>query len=61
MVKTSPSNAGGAGSIPDQGAKIPHALWPENQNIKVKRKTQKQCYNEDFLKNKNKAEVMRKK
>ena len=25
MVKTSPSNAGGAGSIPGQGAKIPHA------------------------------------
>ena len=25
MVKTSPSNAGGAGSIPGRGAKIPHA------------------------------------
>ena len=25
MVKTSPSNTGGAGSIPGQGAKIPHA------------------------------------
>ena len=32
VVKTSPSNAGGAGSIPGQGAKIPHALRPENQN-----------------------------
>ena len=31
MVKTSPSNAGGAGSIPGQGAKIPHASGPENQ------------------------------
>ena len=28
MVKTLPSDAGGAGSIPDQGAKIPHALRP---------------------------------
>ena len=26
VVKTSPSNAGGAGSIPGGGAKIPHAL-----------------------------------
>ena len=34
MVETSPSNAGGAGSIPGQGARIPHALWPKNQNIK---------------------------
>ena len=46
MVKTSPSNAGGAGSIPGQGAKIPHASWPKNQNIE-----QKQCcntFNKDF-------------
>ena len=28
VVKTSPSNAGGAGSIPSQGAKIPHDLQP---------------------------------
>ena len=34
MVKTSPSGAGGAASIPDQGAKISYALWPKNQNIK---------------------------
>ena len=26
VVKTSPSNVGGKGSIPGQGAKIPHAL-----------------------------------
>ena len=32
VVKTSPSNAGGAGSIPGWGAKIPHASWPKNQN-----------------------------
>ena len=34
VVKTSPPNAGGGGSIPGQGAKILHASWPENQNIK---------------------------
>ena len=28
-VKTPPSNAGGASSIPGWGAKIPHALWPK--------------------------------
>ena len=33
MVETSPSNAGGVGSIPGQGAKISHASRPENQNI----------------------------
>ena len=33
---TSPSNAGGVGSIPGRGAKIPHASWPNNQNIKQK-------------------------
>ena len=32
MVKTSPSNAGGACSIPGQGAKISHDSWPKNQN-----------------------------
>ena len=36
VVKTSPSNAGGTGSIPGWGAKIPHASWPKNQNIKQK-------------------------
>ena len=35
-VKTSPSNAGGAGLIPGQGVKIPHTSWPKNQNIKQK-------------------------
>ena len=34
MVKTSPSNAEGAGLIPDQGAKFSHAWWRKNQNIK---------------------------
>ena len=32
MVKTSPSNAGGVGSIPDQGAKISHV---HGQNPKM--------------------------
>ena len=36
VVKTSPSNAEGAGLIPGQGAKIPHASLPKNQNIKQK-------------------------
>ena len=36
MVKTLPSNAGGAGSIPGRGAKIPHASQPKNQSIKQK-------------------------
>ena len=31
VVKTAPSNAGSAGSIPGQGAKIPHGLRPKNQ------------------------------
>ena len=36
VVRTSPSNAAGVGSIPGQEAKIPHASWPKNQNIKQK-------------------------
>ena len=46
MVKTSPSNAGGARLITAQGAKIPHALWPENQNMKQKQYCNK--FNKDF-------------
>ena len=46
VVKTSPSNAGGAGSIPGWGAKIPHASWPKNQNIKQKQYCNK--FNKDF-------------
>ena len=33
MVNTSPSNAEGAGTISDPGAKIPYAPWPRNQDI----------------------------
>ena len=46
MVKTSPSNAGGATSTPGQGAKISHILWPKNQNIKQKQYCNK--FNKDF-------------
>ena len=38
MVKTSLSNAGGEGSIPGLEAKIPHALWPQNQNTEKQQK-----------------------
>ena len=36
VAKTLPPNAGGVSLTPGQGAKIPHALWPKNQNIKRK-------------------------
>ena len=35
MVKTLPSNAGGAGLIPGQGTKIPHASWLKNPKHKT--------------------------
>ena len=37
-IKTLPPNAGGAGSIPDWVAKIPHALWPKNPKALKKKK-----------------------
>ena len=37
MVKTLPSNAGGAGSILGWGAKIPHALRPKKPKHKKNR------------------------
>ena len=46
MDKTVPSNEGGAGSIPGPGARIPHALWPKNQNITQKQYCNK--FNKDF-------------
>ena len=36
VVKTSPSNAEGVGLIPGWAPKIPHDLWPQNENIKQK-------------------------
>ena len=46
VVKTSPFSAGGEGLIPSWQAKIPHASWIKNQNIK-----QKQYCNKLNLKN----------
>ena len=36
VVQTSPSNAWGAGLIPDQGAKTLHASRAKNQKVKQK-------------------------
>ena len=36
VVRTSPSSAEGAGLIPTRGVKIPHALGPKNQNIRIR-------------------------
>ena len=36
VVKTLPSNAGGTGSVPGQGTKVPYTLWLKNQSIKQK-------------------------
>ena len=38
VVKTLPSKAGAAGTILDQGVKIPHALQPITPNIFSKKK-----------------------
>ena len=46
VVKTSPSNAGGTGSIPGWEAKIPQASAPKNQNIRQKQYCSK--LNKDF-------------
>ena len=46
VVKTSPSDARGTGSIPGQGARSPYALRPEDQNIKQKQYSNK--FNKDF-------------
>ena len=48
VVKTPPSNAGGAGSIPGQGAKTPHTSRPKNQNIKQNQYCNK--FNKDLKK-----------
>ena len=49
VVKTSPSNAGGVGSIPGLGANIPHASGQKNKN-KIKQKQNCNKFNKDFLK-----------
>ena len=48
VVKTSPSNAEGAGSIRGRGAKIPHSSQPKNQNRKQKQYCNK--FNKAFKK-----------
>ena len=47
VVRTSPSDAGAAGSIPHWEAKIPHTLKPKNQNMKQKQHYAK--FNKDFF------------
>ena len=46
VVKTLSYNAGSVSSISGRGAEIPHASWPEHQNIKQKRYCNK--FNKDF-------------
>ena len=50
VVKPSPCNVGGVGSVPGQEAKITHALGPKNQNIKQKLYCNK--FNKDLKKGK---------
>ena len=45
MVKTSPSNAGGEGSVPGWGAKIPHASWQKKPNKTQNIKQKQYCTN----------------
>ena len=59
MIKTLPPNAGGAGSIPGQGAKIPHDLWLKNQNIKQKQYCNK--FNKDFKNGPHQKKILKKK
>ena len=47
MVKISPSNAGGAGSIPGQGTKIPCSL---TEKPKKKKKIKYNKYYKNFIK-----------
>ena len=54
VVKTSPSNAGGAGLIPGQGTKVPQASRPKNQNMKQKQYCKK--FNKDLKKKKRKKQ-----
>ena len=45
-LRPMPSNAGGVGSIPGQGTKIPHASGPKIQNIRQKQYCNK--FDKDF-------------
>ena len=64
MVKTLPSNSGGASLIPGQGTKIPHALRPKSQNKKQKqycnnfnKDLKKMVHIKKNLKKKNRASI----
>ena len=57
VVKTSPSNAGGAGSIP--GRLIPHDSWPKSQNIEQKQYCNK--FNKDFKNAPHQKKILKKK
>ena len=46
LLRLCASTAGGTGLIPGLGAKIPHALWAEHQNIKQKQYCDK--FNKDL-------------
>ena len=59
MVKTSPSKAGGVGSIPSRGAKIPRASQTKNQNIKRKEYCNK--FNKDFKNGQHQKKNLKKK
>ena len=50
VVKISPFNTGGAGSIPSQGAKILHALWPKKKKKNIGQKHFVNKFKKDFLK-----------
>ena len=63
VVKTSPSSAGGVGSIPGQGTKIPHASRPKHQTEANCNKFNKEFKNgphqkKKSLKNKTKQMVL---
>ena len=49
VVETSPSNAGGEGSTPGWGTRVPHVLQPKGQDIKQKQYCNK--FNKDLKKN----------
>ena len=58
MVKTLPSNAGDAGSILGQRAKIPLVSWPKSQNVKHNKYCNK--FNKDFRNGPYKKKILKK-
>ena len=67
VVKTSPSNIRGAGSIPNWGTKTANIWWPENQKMKQKNividltKTKKKMVHIKNKKQTNKKKTLKKK